>query len=194
MIGQLTKAERQYALLILFGLALCGLIFGIAGKDDPLGIHGALIGVVALAGIFKVISVYYDPEPGDERLNRYYDDPTKFGIVLTMIWAVFGLSIGDWVAWLLVKPDFTFDAGWASFGRLRPVHTTSVLFGFGGNALIATSFYVLQRTSRARLPDQLSPWFVLLGYNLFCILAVTGYMMGITQSKEYAEPEWYAEF
>ena len=126
MIGQLTKAERQYALLILFGLALCGLIFGIAGKDDPLGIHGALIGVVALAGIFKVISVYYDPEPGDERLDRYYDDPSKFGIVLAMVWAVFGLFIGDWVAWLLVNPDLTFDAGWASFGRLRPVHTTSV--------------------------------------------------------------------
>ncbi|MGO7258737.1 cbb3-type cytochrome c oxidase subunit I, partial [Rhizobium brockwellii] len=86
-----------------------------------------------------------------------------------------------------------FDTGWASFGRLRPVHTTSVLFGFGGNALIATSYYVLQRTSRARLPDQLSPWFVLLGYNLFCVLAVTGYMIGITQSKEYAEPEWYAD-
>ena len=125
MIGQLTKAERQYALLILLALALCGLIFGIAGKDDPLGTHGALIGVAALAGIFKVISVYYDPEPGDERLNRYYDDPTRFGIILAMMWAVFGLFIGDWVAWLLVKPDFTFDAGWASFGRLRPVHTTS---------------------------------------------------------------------
>ncbi len=59
--------------------------------------------------------------------------------------------------------------------------------------MIATSLYVLQRTSRARLPDQLSSWFVLLGYNLFCIIAVTGYMMGITQSKEYAEPEWYAD-
>ncbi len=59
--------------------------------------------------------------------------------------------------------------------------------------MIATSLYVLQRTSRARLPDQLSPWFVLLGYNLFCVIAVTGYMMGITQSKEYAEPEWYAD-
>jgi cytochrome c oxidase cbb3-type subunit 1 len=68
-----------------------------------------------------------------------------------------------------------------------------VIFGFGGNALIATSLYVLQRTSRARLPDQLSPWFVVFGYNLFCVLAVTGYLMGITQSKEYAEPEWYAD-
>jgi cytochrome c oxidase cbb3-type subunit 1 len=52
---------------------------------------------------------------------------------------------------------------------LRPVHTSGVIFGFGGNALIATSFHVLQRTSRARLPDQFSPWFVLIGYNLFCI-------------------------
>ena len=51
----------------------------------------------------------------------------------------------------------------------------------------------MQRTSRARLPDQLSPLFVLFGYNLFCVLAVTGYLMGITQSKEYAEPEWYAD-
>jgi cytochrome c oxidase cbb3-type subunit 1 len=72
-----------------------------------------------------------------------------------------------------------------------PYH--GVIFGFGGNALIATSFHVLQRTSRARLPDQFSPWFVLIGYNLFCVLAVSGYLMGITQSKEYAEPEWYAD-
>ena len=68
-----------------------------------------------------------------------------------------------------------------------------MIFGFGGNALIATSYHVMQRTSRARMPGQFSPWFVLLGYNLFCILAVSGYFMGITQSKEYAEPEWYAD-
>jgi cytochrome c oxidase cbb3-type subunit I len=97
------------------------------------------------------------------------------------------------VAWLLVFPDLTFDAGWASFGRLRPVHTSGVIFGFGGNALIATSFYVLQRTSHARLCDQISPIFVLLGYNLFCVLAAAGYLQGITQSKEYAEPEWYLD-
>src|SRR3546814_17992200 len=87
----------------------------------------------------------------------------------------------------------TFDAAWASFGRLRPAHTTGVIFGFGGNVLIATSYHVVQRTSRARLPGQLSPWFVLIGYNLFCVVAMAGYFAGITQSKEYAEPEWYAD-
>ena len=110
-----------------------------------------------------------------------------------MVWAVVGIFVGVWVAALLAWPDLTFDAAWSSFGRLRPVHTSGVIFGFGGNALIATSFHVMQRTSRARLPDQFSPWFVLFGYNLFCVLAATGYLMGITQSKEYAEPEWYAD-
>jgi cytochrome c oxidase cbb3-type subunit 1 len=193
MIAQLTRNERQAALVILIALAVTGLAMAAVGRDDPLGGQGVLVILAAIAGIFGVISGYYAPEPGEDRLARYYDDPSKIGILLAMGWAVFGMFVGDWVAWLLVEPNLTFDAGWSSFGRIRPVHTTSVIFGFGGNALIATSFYVMQRTSRARLPDQLSPLFVLFGYNLFCLLAVTGYMAGITQSKEYAEPEWYAD-
>ena len=193
MIGQLSRSERQLALVILIVLAVLGLLMAVAGRNDPLGGQGAVVLALTIAAIFAVISRYYDPEPSDERFNHYYDDPTKAGIVLAMGWVAFGLFVGDWVAWLLVNPNLTFDAGWSSFGRIRPVHTTSVIFGFGGNALIATSFYVLQRTSRARLSDPLAAWFVLLGFNLFCVLAVIGYMVGITQSKEYAEPEWYAD-
>ena len=69
------------------------------------------------------------------RLKDYYDAPSRAGILLAMAWVVFGLNIGSLVAWLLVFPEMTFDAGWASWGRLRPVHTTSVIFGFDGNAL-----------------------------------------------------------
>jgi len=193
MIAQLTKSERQTALVILILMAIVGLAMATAGSHDPFGTHGGMVLLASIIGIFYVISGFYAPEPSDERLDSYYDEPSKFGIVMAMIWAVIGMFVGDWVAWLLAYPDWTFDAAWASFGRLRPVHTSGVIFGFGGNALIATSFYVMQRTSRARLPDQLSPWFVLLGYNLFCIIAASGYLMGVTQSKEYAEPEWYAD-
>ena len=101
--------------------------------------------------------------------------------------------MGVWVAAQLAWPDLAFDAAWSTFGRMRPTHTTGVIFGFGGNALIATSFHVVQRTSRTRLAGQISPWFVLFGYNLFCVFAVSGYFMGVTQSKEYAEAEWYAD-
>jgi cytochrome c oxidase cbb3-type subunit 1 len=193
VIAQLTKNERQLALIILLVMSVCGLAMAIAGTGDPLGVHGAIVMLAGIAGTFGVISGYYAPEPGDDRLDHYYDDPSRMGLILAMVWVVAGLFVGDWIAWQLVNPDLTFDAAWSSYGRLRPVHTSGVIFGFGGNALIATSLYVLQRTSRARLPDQLSPWFVLLGYNLFCVIAATGYLMGVTQSKEYAEPEWYAD-
>ncbi len=193
MTKGLTLGERQIALLLSLVLLVVGMFFAIAGKDDPIGGHGFIIVAYAILVAGAVITGYYAPEPGKERLAEYYDDPIRFGIIVAMIWAIFAMFVGDWVAWLLAYPNLTFDAAWSSFGRLRPVHTTGVIFGFGGNALIATSLHVVQRTSRARLPDQLSPWVVLIGYNLFCILAVTGYMMGITQSKEYAEPEWYAD-
>ncbi len=194
IISGLTVTERQYSLLTLFVLAIIGLTMAAGGRGDPLGVHGFIVLAFSLALAFAVMAGYYEPEPDESRLSRYYDDPTRAGIVLAMGWAVVGMFVGVWVAALLAWPELTFvDQAWASFGRLRPVHTSGVIFGFGGNALIATSFHVLQRTSRARLPDQFSPWFVLIGYNLFCVLAASGYLMGLTQSKEYAEPEWYAD-
>jgi cytochrome c oxidase cbb3-type subunit 1 len=132
MIGELTKNEVQAALIILVALALLGLALAFAGRDDQLSWHGTLVFLAAFAGISAVGCGYDSPEPPEERLQHYYDDPTKAGIIIAMGWAVFGLFIGDWVAWLLVYPELTFDAAWSSFGRLRPVHTTAVIFGFGG--------------------------------------------------------------
>jgi len=92
-----------------------------------------------------------------------------------MAWAVVGMFFGVWVAALLAWPDLTFDAAWASFGRIRPVHTSGVIFGFGGNALIATSLHVLQRTSRARLPTSSARGSCCSATICSCILAASGY-------------------
>lgn len=193
MIGQLTVGERQLSVVILVALVILGIAMAAAGRFDPLGIHGVVVLLCSGALLAVVLSSLFEPEPHPERLSKYYDDPIKVGIVFTMIWAVFGMFVGVWAAAQLAWPSLNFDTSWTSFGRIRPAHTTGVIFGFGGNALIATSFHVVQRTSRARLADQFSPWFVLFGYNLFCLVAVTGYLMGVTQSKEYAEAEWYAD-
>jgi cytochrome c oxidase cbb3-type subunit 1 len=193
MVSTMTANERQAALVISILAAIVGLAMAAAGRHDPLGVHGVMVLLTGLICAFWVIRDYYKPEPPATRLTAYYDEPIKAGILLALLWAAIGMFFGDWVAWLLAYPEMTFDAAWSSFGRMRPIHTTGVIFGFGGNALIATSFHVMQRTSRARLADQFTPWFVLVGYNLFCAMAVSGYLMGVTQSKEYAEPEWYAD-
>ncbi|WP_410795915.1 cytochrome-c oxidase, cbb3-type subunit I [Parvularcula sp. LCG005] len=128
-------------------------------------------------------------------VRAYNMNIVKAGVVASAFWGVAGFLVGVVIASQLAFPDFLYNDSlpWTNFNRLRPLHTSAVIFAFGGNVLIATSFYVVQRTTRARLWGGMVPWFVFWGYNLFIVIAATGYLMGITQSKEYAEPEWYAD-
>ena len=114
--------------------------------------------------------------------------------VATVFWGVVGFAAGVFIALQLAFPVLNFGLEWFSFGRLRPVHTSAVIFAFGGNALFATSFYVVQRTCRAPLfggPGLAA--FVFWGYQIFIVMAALGYVLGISQGKEYAEPEWYVD-
>ena len=192
-MGQLTSGERELAAIVLILLIIVGITMAAIGRFDPIGVHGAMVVLYSAVLLWVVLSQAFSKEPSPERFGSYYDDPIKVGVVLTLAWAIFGMFIGVWAAAQLAWPSLNFEMGWSSFGRIRPAHTSGVIFGFGGNALIATSFHVVQRTSRARLADQFSPWFVIFGYNLFCLIAISGYFMGVTQSKEYAEAEWYAD-
>tara|TARA_R110002096_G_scaffold75732_8_gene178827 strand:- start:20338 stop:21975 length:1638 start_codon:yes stop_codon:yes gene_type:complete len=189
----LSHSERRIGVGLSVALVLLGLTMAIAARQGVMAVHGAMAMILGIFLVIRIGGAFYGSEPDADRQHQYYDAPTRFGISMTLIWAIIGMAAGVWVAALLYWPEATPALPWTSFGRLRPVHTTSVIFGFGGNALIATSFYVLQRTSRTRLADSISPWFVLIGFNLFCAWAVTGYLMGSTQSKEYAEAEWYAD-
>ncbi|MEX6725633.1 cytochrome-c oxidase, cbb3-type subunit I [Sphingosinicellaceae bacterium M-36] len=124
---------------------------------------------------------------------EYNDDIVKYGVIASIFWGIAGFLAGDVLAWQLAFPVLNFDLSFINFGRLRPLHTSAVIFAFGGNVLLATSFYVVQRTCKARLAGDIAPWFVFWGYQLFIVLAATGYLLGVTQSKEYAEPEWYVD-
>nr|WP_265508677.1 cytochrome-c oxidase, cbb3-type subunit I [Paracoccus rhizosphaerae] len=193
MMSSLTATERSRAFMITMTVLLGGLVMAAVGHGDPIGMQGWVV-ILFTAVVGVVLLKSFDaPDPVEDRSASYYDDPTRVGIIIALIWAVIGMGVGLWVASMLAWPNLRFDAAWSSFGRVRPVHTSGVIFGFGGNALIATSFHIMQRTSRARMPNQVLPWFVLIGFNLFCVIAASGYLMGITQSKEYAEPEWYAD-
>ena len=135
---------------------------------------------------------------GDARpvvANEYNDGVIRAGVIATSLWGVVGFLAGTFIAFQLAFPDlnFGFAEGYMNFGKLRPLHTSAVIFAFGGNALLMSSFYVVQRTSAARLWGGNLAWFVFWGYNLFIVLAATGYILGATQSKEYAEPEWYVD-
>ena len=91
-----------------------------------------------------------------------------------MFWGVVGFLVGVVIAWQLAFPALNLDLEWTTFGRLRPLHTSAVIFAFGGNALFATSLYVVQRTCRAPLfggPAFAS--FLFWGYQLFIVMAAS---------------------
>ncbi len=118
-----------------------------------------------------------------------YDIIKKFA-AMAMVWGVLGMTAGFWAASELAFPFLNFDNQYITFGRLRPVHTTLVIFGFGGSALFATSYYIVQRTCQARLHGDGFANFTFWGWQIAVAAGVVSYMLGYTQAREYAEFEW----
>ena len=132
--------------------------------------------------------------PATADAPNYYDGLIKKFVIAAAFWGLAGFLAGDYIAWQLAFPVLNWDLEWTTFGRLRPLHTSAVIFAFGGNILLGSSFYVVQRTCRASLFGGSGfGHFIFWGYQAFIVLAATGYLMGITQGKEYAEPEWYVD-
>src|SRR3954466_8824396 len=124
----------------------------------------------------------------------YNEDVVRAFVIATMFWGIAAFTLGVYLALELAFPAFNLGLEWFSFGRLRPAHTSAAIFAFGGNALLGTSLYVVQRTCRARLwGGDAAAWFVFWGYQFFIVMAAWGYLTGVTQSREYAEPEWYLD-
>jgi len=110
--------------------------------------------------------------------------------VMTVIWGIVGMTVGVWIASELIWPDLNFGQSWLAYGRLRALHTNAVIFAFGGSALFATSYYVVQRTCHTRLFSDGLAAFTFWGWNLVIVLAAITLPLGLTSSKEYAELEW----
>ncbi|MBI1260496.1 MAG: cytochrome-c oxidase, cbb3-type subunit I [Rhizobiales bacterium] len=194
--GTMTTASYLVTGALVLGV-LVSLIVAAKAVDTPMAIHAWLFAFALTFGALAIGHRHFDAletfkKTGETKLG-YNDNVVKAGVIATIFWGLAGFLVGCYIAFQLAFPWLNLDLPFTTFGRLRPLHTSAVIFAFGGNALIATSFYAVQRTCRTRLAGDIAPWFVFWGYNLFIVVAATGYLMGVTQSKEYAEPEWYAD-
>ncbi|WP_241071780.1 cbb3-type cytochrome c oxidase subunit I, partial [Achromobacter xylosoxidans] len=110
--------------------------------------------------------------------------------LMTVVWGIVGMAVGVFLAAQLVWPQLNFDTAWLSYGRLRPLHTNAVIFAFGGSALFATSYYVVQRTCQTRIFCDRLAAFTFWGWQAVIVAAAITLPLGYTSSKEYAELEW----
>ncbi|HDM8168330.1 TPA: cytochrome-c oxidase, cbb3-type subunit I [Vibrio harveyi] len=126
----------------------------------------------------------------EQAATQYNTQVVKYFVLASLVWAIAGMIIGVILAAQLYWPVLNFDSQYFQFGRLRPLHTSGVIYGFVVNILMGTSLYIAQRTGRCHLFNQSLSWMVFWGWQLVLFLALVTLPAGYTTSKEYAELEW----
>jgi cytochrome c oxidase cbb3-type subunit 1 len=127
-------------------------------------------------------------------INYDYSIAKCFAIA-TIVFGIIGMTVGVIIAFQMAYPELNNLAGeYGTFGRLRPLHTDAVAFGFTLSGIWATWYYVGQRVLKVSLAE--SPFLMFMGklhfwlYIVGVAAVVVSLLMGITTSKEYAEFEW----
>ena len=108
----------------------------------------------------------------------------------TIIFGVIGMLVGILIALQLVFPALNFNLSFTTFGRLRPLHTNSVIFAFVGNGIFTGVYYSLQRLLKAPMYSKFLSNFHFWGWQLIILAAAITLPLGYTSSHEYAELEW----
>ncbi len=185
----------DYVKLIALGVvAVCAAIAANYARDLAYLVNAIEVMLVAAITFVVVLRGIGEPKVVDQ--GEYMDGVIRAGVIMTAFWGVVGFLVGVIIASQLAWPwlNFEFLQGTGNFGRLRPLHTSAVIFAFGGTGLITTAFYVVQRTSAARLFGGGLGSFVFWGWQVVILLAASSYVFGGTQSREYAEPVWYIDW
>ena len=129
----------------------------------------------------------------DITAESYDYNIVKFCSITAIIMGVIGTLMGVFIASELAFPAMNLDNPMLSFGRFRPMHTNTVIFGFGGFLLYGAGFYIVQRTTHARIWSEKLAW-ISIGLWLISMVSIwITFPQGITQSKEYHEAEWWID-
>ncbi|MBX2942448.1 MAG: cbb3-type cytochrome c oxidase subunit I [Cyclobacteriaceae bacterium] len=113
-----------------------------------------------------------------------------FYLGASVFWLVFGTLVGQYVGMKFVWPDMDHVA-WLSFGRLRPVHTNTVFWGWASMAMIGLGYFVIARTSNTTIHSYKWAWTAWWFLNLSVLMGNYFLMIGINNGGgEYREYIW----
>jgi cytochrome c oxidase cbb3-type subunit 1 len=105
-------------------------------------------------------------------------------------WLVVGTGIGEYLGIKFIAPDID-HSSWLSFGRLRPVHTNIVFWGWASLAMIGLGYYVVPIVSNTKIYSVKWGWIALGLTNLMVVLGSLCLMAGINNGGgEFREYIW----
>jgi cytochrome c oxidase cbb3-type subunit 1 len=123
-------------------------------------------------------------------MQEYDLKVVRYFVWAALLWGLVGMAVGVLLALQLYWPGANFEIPYLTFGRIRPVHTNAVIYGFSCCLLFGGSLYIVQKTGKCNLFNQSLGWMVFWGWQLVIVLAAITLPLGFTSSKEFAELEW----
>ena len=106
-------------------------------------------------------------------------------------WLVIGTLVGQYVGMKFVWPEMD-NSAWLSFGRLRPVHTNTVFWGWASMAMIGLGHFVIVRTSNRELfsykNSKIAFWLMNSAVALGNLALMSGINNGGGEYREYIWP------
>ena len=134
-------------------------------------------------------------EPKKKAVKRPKVDPKLTKMVLWYLgcatfWLLLGTTVGEYLGIKFVAPDAD-SVAWLSFGRLRPVHTNAVFWGWCSLAMLGLANYVVPRVGNTKLASYKLGWWALILINLTVVAGSLCLMGGINNAGgEYREYIW----
>lgn len=128
-------------------------------------------------------------------LAQNYVSPELSKLILyflgfAVLWLLVGTSVGEYLGIKFVAPDVDHQS-WLSFGRLRPVHTNLVFWGWSSFAMVGLAYYVIPRVSNVEIYNLKLGYYTLILMNASVILGSLSLMAGINNGGgEYREYIW----
>ncbi|MEZ5016114.1 MAG: cbb3-type cytochrome c oxidase subunit I [Flavipsychrobacter sp.] len=138
---------------------------------------------IPIVAVKKRAQKPHDIDPELKRLILWFIGTATF-------WLLFGTTVGEYLGIKFAAPDID-HVSWLSFGRLRPVHTNSVFWGWASLGMIGLAYYIVPKVSNTKLANMKTGWYSLFLINAAVILGTICLMSGINNGGgEYREYTW----
>ncbi|AEA45157.1 cbb3-type cytochrome c oxidase subunit I [Fluviicola taffensis] len=160
----------------------------LSGKTQPVDNKG-LIDNISTVETLRFIEQKKKSQP------RPYIEPELSKLIIWYLgcatfWLLFGTTVGEYLGIKFVAPDVD-HYSWLSFGRLRPVHTNAVFWGWASLAMMGLAYYVIPRVSNVPIASIRTGYRSLILINVSVVLGSLFLMAGINNGGgEYREYIW----
>lgn len=117
--------------------------------------------------------------------------PALLCFATAIVWLLIGSVLGDLASFKLHMPDLLVQQSWLTFGRVRPAHLNTMIYGWASLAMLGVAIWMIPRLVHQQLRWPLLATIGIILWNIGVVIGVVGIMAGVTDGLEWLEMHRY---